>query len=106
MSYQAITGLTLAAMALLAWCLVCLVGHGYANTIDCIALWLHRHATDSRKRHARRQISVSHAWAKQRKLDRVKVTVIDKLPDEIPEPEPEPEPEQEAPGASETLQLA
>ena len=69
MSYQDITGITLAVMAAVAWALVCLVGHGYANTVDSISLALHRHATDSRKRHARRTAAVGEQWVRQLEAD-------------------------------------
>lgn len=53
----------------LLWLLVCLVGHGYSNTVDIVALWLHRHAMDCRKRHERRQAAVQEQWVRQLEVD-------------------------------------
>jgi hypothetical protein len=53
----------------LAWGFVCLVGHGYANTVDSLALALHRHAMDSRKRHGRRTATVQELWVRQLEMD-------------------------------------
>ena len=54
---------------ILLWLFVCLVGHGYANTIDTVALWLHRHAMDCRNRHGRRQATVQEQWVRQLEMD-------------------------------------
>lgn len=42
--------------------LLCLTGHGYANTVDRIALFLHRHATRVRNMHRERDRVMSHMW--------------------------------------------
>lgn len=65
-----------------------LVGHGWANSLDWLALIMHRHATACRKRHARRTAVVSEQWVRQLELD----GTVDNMPDELPAPEPEPEP--------------
>ena len=51
----------LAAAALL----VSLTGHGYANTIDQLAWWLHQHAKRTRAMHAARARLVAERWVKE-----------------------------------------
>ncbi len=49
----------------LCWVLVCLVGHGYANSIDQLAWWLHRHAGHVRELHGRREAVVRERWVRE-----------------------------------------
>ncbi len=51
------------------WLFVCFVGHGYANTVDIVALWLHRHALDCKGRHKRREAKVQEQWVRQLELE-------------------------------------
>lgn len=46
------------------WVLVCLIGHGYANTIDHLSWILHRHADKMRRMHAEREAVVISRWVK------------------------------------------
>lgn len=45
------------------------VGHGYANTVDSVAMFLHRHAMDTRRRHQRQTAKVQEGWVKQMEAD-------------------------------------
>jgi hypothetical protein len=55
--------LSLSLMAVM-WLLICFIGHGYANTVDILALWLHKHADRMRGMHDRRRAIVSERWVK------------------------------------------
>lgn len=44
------------------WFLVCSLLHGYANTIDTLAFWLHKHAQGVRKMHGERTEVVLSRW--------------------------------------------
>lgn len=46
----------------LCWVGVCLVGHGYANSIDQLSWWLHQHAAHVRGLHERRAAVVRERW--------------------------------------------
>lgn len=46
----------------LLYALVCFVGHGYANTVDQVAYWLHQHAGKVRAMHKRRELVVRERW--------------------------------------------
>jgi hypothetical protein len=51
-------------LLLITWVLVCLIGHGYANSVDHVAYLLHRHAEKMRGIHDRRRAIVSERWVK------------------------------------------
>jgi hypothetical protein len=51
-------------LMLAAWLLVCLIGHGYANTVDHVAYLLHRHAEKVRQMHDRRKAIVAERWVR------------------------------------------
>lgn len=47
---------------LIIYWIICLMGHGYANVIDNLAWYLHRHAESTRKRHAERTLVIMNRW--------------------------------------------
>lgn len=57
MSTQSATLISLLIMAVLAWAFCCLA-HGYSNLVDTIALLLHRHAIECKRRQERRTARV------------------------------------------------
>jgi len=54
------------------YCVLCVIGHGYANTVDSIALVLHRHAEKVKRMHAVRQSQIRDLWLAERR--RLKTT--------------------------------
>lgn len=50
---------------LATWIVICVVSHGYANTIDSVAYWLHRHARGVREMHARRAGQIQTKWVRE-----------------------------------------
>jgi hypothetical protein len=40
----------------------CMVGHGYANTVDSIALFLHDHAENVKRMHSAREAQIRSRW--------------------------------------------
>lgn len=52
------------SLLLITWVLVCLIGHGYANSVDHVAYLLHRHAEKMRGIHDRRRAIVNERWVK------------------------------------------
>lgn len=52
------------ALMLVTWLLICLVGHGYSNTVDHLAYLLHRHAEKMRGIHDRRRAVVQERWVR------------------------------------------
>jgi hypothetical protein len=52
-------------LVFLCWLLVCLVGHGYANTVDQLSWWLHKHAVHVRGLHGRRAAVVQERWVRE-----------------------------------------
>ena len=54
-----------AFILILCWVGVCLVGHGYANSIDQLSWWLHRHAEHVRGLHERRAAVVRERWVRE-----------------------------------------
>ena len=59
-----------------AWWLVCVVGHGYANSVEHIAFILHMHAVSSRERAAKRAAIIAQRWTRH----------WEGVPDTAPEP--------------------
>jgi hypothetical protein len=51
---------------------VCLICHGYSNTVDRIALALHRHAQRVQRMHASRESQIRGWWLGERR--RLKTT--------------------------------
>lgn len=49
----------------LAWAFVCFIGHGYANTVEHVSWYLHRHARATRERHERRAHVVAERWVRE-----------------------------------------
>jgi len=46
---------------------VCVIGHGYANTVDSIALFLHRHAEKVKRMHSARETQIRGGWQTERR---------------------------------------
>lgn len=53
------------SILLMCWLLVCLIGHGYANTVDQLSYWLHRHAEEVRRIHGKRTVVVRERWVRE-----------------------------------------
>lgn len=49
----------------LCWVGVCLVGHGYVNTVEQLSWWLHRHAGHVRELHGKRAAVVRERWVRE-----------------------------------------
>ena len=62
-------------LMLFTWLIVCLIGHGYSNTIDHWAYILHRHAVRMRQMHGRRSAVVQQRWVED--LERHLVDSLD-----------------------------
>ena len=62
-------------LMLATWILVCLIGHGYANTVDHLSYLLHRHASRVRQMHDRRKAVVSERWV--RSLEQCVIDVLE-----------------------------
>ena len=75
MSYSVIP-LSIGLM-LATWLLVCLIGHGYANTVDWVALILHKHAEKMRGMHGRRKKVIGERWI--RSLENCVVDVLTEI---------------------------
>ncbi len=58
-----------------AYVAVCLTNHGYANTVDQLAYWLHQHAKHTRAMHAARARLVASRWV--RELESAEVKILD-----------------------------
>lgn len=61
-------------LMLATWLLVCLIGHGYSNSIDWVALVLHKHAAKMRGMHDRRKKVIGERW-----IQSLEQSVIDVL---------------------------
>jgi hypothetical protein len=55
-----------ACLLTLYW-IVCVIGHGYANTVDSIALFLHRHAERVNRMHSARESELRRGWVTDRR---------------------------------------
>ena len=53
--------ISLIVLALL-WAAVAIFGHGYVNSVDTVAYWLHQHARRTREMHERRAAVVQKQW--------------------------------------------
>ena len=53
-------------LLVLYW-VICMLGHGYANTVDSIALFLHRHAERVKRMHASRESQIRGSWLAERR---------------------------------------
>ncbi len=57
------------------WVVICIVGHGYANTVDHVAYILHKHAEKMRQMHSRRKAVISERWV--RSLEQCVIDVLE-----------------------------
>jgi hypothetical protein len=49
------------------YAMLCMLGHGYANTVDRIALSMHRHAQRVQRMHASREAQLRGWWRVERR---------------------------------------
>jgi hypothetical protein len=56
-----------ASLLVAIYAALCLVGHGYANTVDGFALFLHRHAERVKRMHALREAQMRSWWMTERR---------------------------------------